>query len=141
MVKVKTQAKVAVKAKSKTATSAAAAGRPTDKVRMPRKKEAGDSVKKSPRGAAKTPSGKAAAEALEAKITAAAKSPDKAADVTEIAKAVMAVKEPGMLSVKLAKVKAVKEGKAQVKDSEKPLLAPQDIEARRMRLKNLIVER
>jgi RNA polymerase primary sigma factor len=140
MVKVKTQAKVAVKAKSKTATSAAAAGRPTDKVRMPGKKEAGDPVKKSPRGAAKTPSGKAAAEALEAKITAAAKSPDKAADVTEIARAVMAVKEPGLLTVKLAKVKAVKEGKAQVKDAEKLLLAPQDIEARRMRLKNLIVQ-
>lgn len=140
MVKVKTQAKVAVKAKSKTATSAAAAGRPTDKARMPGKKEAGGAVKKSPRGAAKTPSGKAAAEALEAKITAAAKSPDKAADVTEIAKAVMAVKEPGLLSVKLAKVKAVKEGKAQVKDAEKLLLAPQDIEARRMRLKNLIVQ-
>ena len=140
MVKVKTQAKVAVKAKSKAATSAAAAGRPTDKARMPGKKEAGDTVKKSPRGAAKTPSGKAAAEALEAKITAAAKSPDKAADVTEIAKAVMAVKEPGLLSVKLAKVKAVKEGKAQVKDAEKLLLAPQDIEARRMRLKNLIVQ-
>jgi RNA polymerase primary sigma factor len=140
MVKVKAQAKVAVKAKSKTATSAAAAGRPTDKARMPGKKEAGDTVKKSPRGAAKTPSGKAAAEALEAKITAAAKSPDKAADVTEIAKAVMAVKEPGLLSVKLAKVKAVKEGKAQVKDAEKLLLAPQDIEARRMRLKNLIVQ-
>lgn len=140
MVKVKTQAKVAVKAKSKTATSAAAAGRPTDKARMPGKKEGGGAVKKSPRGAAKTPSGKAAAEALEAKITAAAKSPDKAADVTEIAKAVMAVKEPGLLSVKLAKVKAVKEGKAQVKDAEKLLLAPQDIEARRMRLKNLIVQ-
>ncbi|MEO6824024.1 MAG: RNA polymerase sigma factor RpoD [Nitrosospira sp.] len=140
MVKVKTQAKVAVKAKSKTATPAAAAGRPTDKVRMPGKKEAGGSAKKLPRGAAKTPSGKVAAEALEAKITAAAKSPAKAADVTEIAKAVMAVKEPGLLSVKLAKVKAVKEGKAQVKDSEKPLLAPQDIEARRMRLKNLIVQ-
>jgi RNA polymerase primary sigma factor len=140
MVKVKAQAKVAVKAKSKTATSAAAAGRPTDKARMPGKKEAGDTAKKSPRGAAKIPSGKAAAEALEAKITAAAKSPDKAADVTEIAKAVMAVKEPGLLSVKLAKVKAVKEGKAQVKDAEKLLLAPQDIEARRMRLKNLIVQ-
>jgi RNA polymerase primary sigma factor len=140
MVKVKAQAKVAVKAKSKTATSAAAAGRPTDKARMPGKKEAGDTAKKSPRGAAKIPSGKAAAEALEAKITAAAKSPDKAADVTEIARAVMAVKEPGLLTVKLAKVKAVKEGKAQVKDAEKLLLAPQDIEARRMRLKNLIVQ-
>src|SRR6476620_10399459 len=137
MVKVKAQAKIAVKAKSKTATSAVAAvGRPVEKVRMAGKKEASDTVKKSPRGSAK-----AVAEALEDKITTVAKSPAKAVvHVTEIAMAVMAIKEPSPLTAKLAKVKAVKEGKTQVKDAEKTPLAPQDIEARRMRLKNLIVQ-
>ena len=137
MVKVKAQAKIAVKAKSKTATSAVAAvGRPVEKVRMAGKKEANDAVKKSPRGSAKE-----TAEALEDKITTVAKSPAKAVvQVTEIAMAVMAIKEPSPLTAKLAKVKAVKEGKTQVKDAEKTPLAPQDIEARRMRLKNLIVQ-
>jgi RNA polymerase primary sigma factor len=137
MAKVKAQAKVAVKAKSKTAASAVAAvGRPVEKVRMAGKKEANDTVKKSPRGSAKE-----TAEALEDKITTVAKSPAKAVvHVTEIAMAVMAIKEPSPLTAKLAKVKAVKEGKTQVKDAEKTPLAPQDIEARRMRLKNLIVQ-
>ena len=137
MVKVKAQAKIAVKAKSKTATSAVAAvGRPVEKVRMAGKKEANDTVKKSPRGSAKE-----TAEALEDKITTVEKSPAKAVvHVTEIAMAVMAIKEPSPLTAKLAKVKAVKEGKTQVKDAEKTPLAPQDIEARRMRLKNLIVQ-
>jgi RNA polymerase primary sigma factor len=137
MVKVKAQAKIAVKAKSKTATSAVAAvGRPVEKVRMAGKKEANDTIKKSPRGSAKE-----TAEALEDKITTGAKSPAKAVvQVTEIEMAVMAIKEPSPLTAKLAKVKAVKEGKTQVKDAEKTPLAPQDIEARRMRLKNLIVQ-
>jgi RNA polymerase primary sigma factor len=137
MAKVKAQAKVAVKAKSKTAASAVAAvGRPVEKVKMAGKKEANDTVKKSPRGSAKE-----TAEALEDKITTVAKSPAKAVvHVTEIAMAVMAIKEPSPLTAKLAKVKAVKEGKTQVKDAEKTPLAPQDIEARRMRLKNLIVQ-
>jgi RNA polymerase primary sigma factor len=61
--------------------------------------------------------------------------------VTEIAKAVMAVKDSGSLTAKIVKAKVVKEGKpAQAKDSEKAPLAPQDLEARRMRLKNLIVQ-
>ena len=137
MVKVKIQAKAAVKAKSKTAASAVAAvDRPVEKVRGAGKKEANDTVKRSPRGSAK-----AVAEAPEDKITTVAKSPAKAvAHVTEIAMAVMAIKEPSPLTAKLAKVKTVKEGKTQVKDAEKPPLAPQDIEARRMRLKNLIVQ-
>ncbi len=137
MVKVKTQAKVAVKAKSKTAASAVAAvERPVEKVRVAGKKEANNTVKKPSRGSAKT-----AAEALEDKITTVTKSPAKAvAQVTEIAMAVMAVKEPSPLTAKIAKVKAVKEGKTQIKDAEKTPLAPQDIEARRMRLKNLIVQ-
>ncbi|WP_177191613.1 RNA polymerase sigma factor RpoD [Nitrosospira sp. Nsp14] len=61
--------------------------------------------------------------------------------VTEIAKAVMAVKDSGSLTAKIVKAKVAKEGKpAQAKDSEKSPLAPQDLEARRMRLKNLIVQ-
>lgn len=136
MVKVKAQAKVAVKAKSKTTTSVAAAvGRPVDKVRIAGKKDANDTVKKSPKGSAK-----ATAEALEDKITTVAKLPKAAPHVTEIARTVIAVKEPGLVTAKLAKGKAVKEGKGQVKDAEKLLLAPQDLEARRMRLKSLIVQ-
>src|SRR5205807_4832488 len=50
-------------------------------------------------------------------------------------------KDPNPLSAKIARVKAVKEGKpAQPKDLDKSSLAPQDIEERRMRLKNLIVQ-
>ena len=52
----------------------------------------------------------------------------------------MSVKEPNLLTAKIAKAKAIKEGKTHAKDVEKTLLAPQDIEARRMRLKNLIVQ-
>ena len=136
MVKVKAQAKVAVKAKSKTTTSVAAdLGRPADKVKMAGKKEANDAVKKSSRGSAK-----ATDEALENKIKTVAKLPKAAPHVTEIAKAVMAVKEPSLVTAKLAKGKAIKEGRGQVKDAEKLPLAPQDLEARRMRLKSLIVQ-
>nr|WP_091136896.1 RNA polymerase sigma factor RpoD [Nitrosospira sp. Nsp14] len=53
----------------------------------------------------------------------------------------MAVKDSGSLTAKIVKAKVAKEGKpAQAKDSEKSPLAPQDLEARRMRLKNLIVQ-
>ncbi len=136
MVKVKAQAKVAVKAKSKTTTSAAAdLDRPADKVKMAGKKEANDIVKKSSKGSAKV-----ADEALGNKIKTVAKSSKAAPHVTEIAGAVMAVKEPSLLTAKPAKGKAVKEGRGQVKDAEKLLLAPQDLEARRMRLKSLIVQ-
>ena len=136
MVKVKAQAKVAVKAKSKTTTSVAAdLGRPADKVKMAGKKEANDAVKKSSRGSAK-----ATDEALENKIKTVAKLPKAAPHVTEIAKTVMAVKEPSLVTAKLAKGKAIKEGRGQVKDAEKLPLAPQDLEARRMRLKSLIVQ-
>ncbi len=79
---------------------------------------------------------------MENKIRMVAKAPGKpSAGVNEIAKAVMAVKDPNPLSAKIARVKVVKEGKpAQPKDLDKSALAPQDIEARRMRLKNLIVQ-
>ncbi|MGH8685739.1 MAG: RNA polymerase sigma factor region1.1 domain-containing protein, partial [Nitrosospira sp.] len=140
MGKAKTQVKLTPK--SKTAASAAATlGQPADKVRMVGKKNANDIIKKSPRGSAKAEPVKATAEALEDKITAVAKSTAKApVRVADIARVVMSVKEPNLLTAKIAKAKAIKEGKAHAKDVEKPPLAPQDIEARRMRLKNLIVQ-
>jgi RNA polymerase primary sigma factor len=113
-----------------------------------------DDMKKRPKGsvsvsvsesakdaAAKTPEN-AAAEHLEDDIMTVAKSAAKApVRVTEIAKAVMAVKDSGSLTAKIVKAKTAKEGKpAQAKDPEKSPLAPQDLEARRMRLKNLIVQ-
>ena len=111
-----------------------------------------DDMRKSPKGsgsgsgsakdvAAKTPAN-AAVGPLEDDIMTVAKSAAKTqVRVTEIAKAVMAVKDSGSLTAKIVKAKAAKEGKlAQAKDPEKAPLAPQDLEARRMRLKNLIVQ-
>jgi RNA polymerase primary sigma factor len=61
--------------------------------------------------------------------------------MTEIAKAVMAAKEPNLITAKIAKAKVLREGKVpQAKDPDKAPLAPQDLEARRLRLKNLIVQ-
>ena len=120
---------------------------------LSRKKEM-DDMKKPPKGsvsvsgsdsakdaAAKTPEN-ATAGHQEDDIMTVAKSAAKApVRVTEIAKAVMAVKDPGSLTAKIVKGKTAKEGKpAQAKDAEKSTLAPQDLEARRMRLKNLIVQ-
>ena len=140
MGKAKTQVKLTPKSKT-AASTAATLGRPADKVRMVGKKNANDIVKKSPRGSVKAEPVKAAAKALEDKITAVAKATAKApVRVTEITRVVMGVKEPHVLTPKIAKAKAIKEGKAQAKDVEKTPLAPQDIEARRMRLKNLIVQ-
>ncbi|WP_198140779.1 RNA polymerase sigma factor RpoD [Nitrosospira sp. NpAV] len=140
MVKAKTQAKVPVRTKSKgEASGAASVGRPAGKVKMARKKETSQSVTE-PLKSAKSPI-KVTAEALEEKITTAAKLSTKASGrVTEIERAVLAVTEPNLLTAKIARAKAIKEGKNQAKDVEKTPLAPQDIEARRMRLKNLIVQ-
>ena len=144
MVKPKIQVKAAVKAKTG-ASSAAAVSPPLDDVRVAAKKEAND-MKKSPRGQPKEVVTKApvktAAQTREDDVTtttakSAAKDP---AAVTEIVRPMMTTKEPSLLAAKISKVKAVKEGKMQVKDAEKTPLAPQDIEARRMRLKNLIVQ-
>ncbi|MEO8991945.1 MAG: RNA polymerase sigma factor RpoD, partial [Nitrosospira sp.] len=53
----------------------------------------------------------------------------------------MTAKEPSPIAAKISKAKAAKEGKlAQSRDAEKSSLAPQDLEARRMRLKSLIVQ-
>src|SRR4051812_11050484 len=82
------------------------------------------------------------AETLENRITMVAKSGGKApAGMTDIANAVMTAKDPNLISSKIARVKTVKEGKpVQPKDGDKATLAPQDLEARRTRLKNLIVQ-
>ena len=66
-----------------------------------------------------------------------AKAPEQ---VTEIAKAVMAAKEPALANGKIARSRAAREGKnSHAKDPEKAA-ASQELEARRMRLKNLIVQ-
>ena len=102
--------------------------------------------RKPPKGSGSGPAAKTPANAavgpLEDDIMSVAKSTAKAqVRVTEIAKAVMAVKDSGSLTAKIVKAKSGKEGKlAQAKDPEKSSLAPQDLEARRMRLKNLIVQ-
>jgi RNA polymerase primary sigma factor len=81
------------------------------------------------------------AETLENRIAMVAKSGSKSpAGMTDIANAMMTAKEPNLAS-KIARVKTVKEGKpAQPKDADKSSVAPQDLEARRTRLKNLIVQ-
>src|SRR5688500_2793781 len=110
MVKPKTQVKAAVKAvKLETDISpVAAVNGAVSRVRMSAKKDASD-MKKSTRGQAKDTTAKApvnaVGETLEDNVTPAAtatKSPGKApAHVAEIAKAVMAVKEPGLLTAKI----------------------------------------
>ncbi|SOD42432.1 RNA polymerase sigma factor RpoD [Nitrosovibrio sp. Nv4] len=137
MVKPKTQVKAPEKAK------AGAVSRPV--VRAAAKTE-GNNMRKSSRGQTKEAAAKAllktAEETLDNNVTSVKKASAKApARVTEIARAVIAAKEPSLLTTKIVKAKAVKEGKTgQAKDAEKTLLAPQDLEARRMRLKSLIVQ-
>ncbi len=145
MVKPKTQIKAAVKGKSKTEISSEAiASRPIEKAVIERQ-ESNDILKPS-RGSAQAEQleaqEKIEVETLENKIRMVGKSNGKTSvGVNEIAKAVMAAKDSNPLSAKITRVKAVKEGKpAQPKDSDKASLAPQDIEARRLRLKNLIVQ-
>ena len=145
MVKPKTQIKTAVKGKSKTEISSEAiASRPTEKAVIERQ-ESNDILKPSRESAQAEQleaQEKIEVETLENKIRMVGKSNSKTSvGVNEIAKAVMAVKDSNPLSAKITRVKAVKEGKpAQPKDSDKASLAPQDIEARRLRLKNLIVQ-
>ena len=158
MVKPKT-VRATVKAKAEAFSSEAVAHpHPSSNDNVLARKEM-DDMKKPPKGsgsvsgaewakdvAAQTPENaapeNAAAEPLEDDIMTVAKSPAKAqVRVTEIAKAVMAVKDSASLTAKIVKTKTEKEGKpAQAKDPEKSPLAPQDLEARRMRLKNLIVQ-
>jgi RNA polymerase primary sigma factor len=147
MAKPKMQVKAAMKEVKPEAgiSQAATADGAVNRVRMSAKKDASD-MKKSSKGQAKEMAAKAplkmAGEILEGNITPVTKSSAKApAQVAEITKAAIAVKEPGLLTAKIGKVKAAKEGKAaQAKDAEKSSFAPQDLEARRMRLKSLIVQ-
>src|SRR5690242_12174435 len=146
MVKPKTQVKAAVKGKPKTGISSEATiSGPAEKTGAAEKQESNDMAELS-RGTAQPEQvevlEKIEVETLESKIRMVAKSTGKtSADMNEIAKAVMAAKEPNSISAKIARVKGGKEGKsAQPKDADKSSLAPQDLEERRMRLKNLIVQ-
>ncbi|TDI81132.1 MAG: RNA polymerase sigma factor RpoD, partial [Betaproteobacteria bacterium] len=61
------------------------------------------------------------------------------AQVTEIAKAIMASKKLKPFAKKM-KLRTTREARAQAKEAERALLGPQDLEARRIRLKSLIVQ-
>ncbi len=137
MVKAKTQVKAATKARTKAAVPAAAsANRRADKTGAVAKKETKKTVK-TPLKAAEKILAKKAAGTPKKGIPQAAKA---SVSVAEIAKAVMAVKELKPRITKTAKVNAPKGATGGAQDTEKTQAAPQDIEARRMRLKNLIVQ-
>lgn len=125
------------------AVSAEVSGQPEGEVRMAIKES--EDMKKLLRAQAK----EAAAKELtrvdeemfendsETETDSMAKAPEQ---VTEIAKAVMAAKEPALANGKIARSRAAREGKnSHAKDPEK-VTASQELEARRMRLKNLIVQ-
>ncbi len=137
MVKVKTQAKMATKAKTKTgAPVAKPTNRQADKVRIVTRKKA----KKIVKAPAKVSTMKAAGTS-EKKAEVAAKPSAKApARVADIAKAVMAVKESKPRNAKATKVITPKGVKERASNVEKAQIAPKDIEARRLRLKSLIVQ-
>jgi RNA polymerase primary sigma factor len=142
MVKPKTQVKSAVKANIG-ASAAGAVGRTDDQIRMATKEL--DDMKKLSRAQEREAGTKEPintdVETLEnGDVTGAYPDVEAQDRADEIAKAVIAVKEPSLLNGK-ARSKAAKEGKpAQSKDSEKSSSTSQDLEARRMRLKNLIVQ-
>jgi len=137
MVKAKTQVKAATKAKTKAAVPATApASRRADKTAAVAKKEAKKTVKTPLKAAEKMPAKKAAATSKKGAPPAA----KVIVSVAEIAKAVMAVKELKPRATKATKVNALKSAAGSAQDAEKTQAAPQDIEARRMRLKNLIVQ-
>jgi RNA polymerase primary sigma factor len=137
MVKAKTQVKAATKAKTKAAVPATApANRRADKTAAVAKKEAKKTVKTPLKAAEKIPAKKAAATSKKGAPPAA----KVIVSVAEIAKAVMAVKELKPRATKAIKVNAPKSAAGSVQDTEKTQAAPQDIEARRMRLKNLIMQ-
>ncbi|HJT51358.1 MAG TPA: RNA polymerase sigma factor RpoD [Nitrosospira sp.] len=143
MVKPKTQVKSAVKANIG-ASAAGAVGRTDDQIRMATKEL--DDMKKLSRAQEREAGTKEPintdVETLEnGDVTGAYPDLEAQDRADEIAKAVIAVKEPSLLNGKIARSKAAKEGKpAQSKDSEKSSSTSQDLEARRMRLKNLIVQ-
>ncbi len=61
------------------------------------------------------------------------------AQVTEIAKAIMASKKLKPFAKKM-KLRTTREARAQAKEAERALLGPHDLEARRIRLKSLVVQ-
>jgi RNA polymerase primary sigma factor len=137
MVKAKTQVKAATKVKAKVTTPAVkTAVRRADKSGALLNKETKSVVKASLKVVEKIPA-KKTAKTTKKEISRAAKAP---ASVSEIAKAVMAVKELKPRATKATKVSAPKVAIGGAQDTEKTQAAPQDIEARRMRLKNLIVQ-
>lgn len=131
-----------VKAKEN-ASPAEAVDRQENKIQMAINKEA-DDMRKPSKEQAKEPT-KAPASAIveprEDNATASA-STNGSARAGEIAKAALAAKEPGSITARIVKARAGKESKpAQTRDAaDKTSSAPQDVEARRLRLKNLIVQ-
>ena len=139
MVKAKVKARVKVAAKV-IAPRAAIASRHAGKVKVTAKTAARKTAKITVKTMEKTPA-KVAAKAPGKKLAPTAKVPAKMpASVAEIAKAVLAAKEAKPLTAKEIKARAAKEARAQAREAEKAPMAPQDMEARRMRLKNLIVQ-
>ncbi len=137
MVKAKTQVKAVTKVKAKVTTPAVkTAARRADKSGALLNKEAKGVVKASLKVIEKIPE-KKTAKTTKKEISQAAKA---STSVSEIAKAVMAVKELKPRTTKATKVRAPKVAIGGVQGAEKTQAAPQDIEARRMRLKNLIVQ-
>ena len=98
------------------------------------KKQAGTVAKKSTAGGAEKESKKVIKGSINKGISVKKTS----AKVAEIAKAVMAAKESNPITKKM-KLKAAREARAQAKQAEKALL-PRDLEARRKRLKSLIIQ-
>ena len=98
------------------------------------KKKAGTVAKKSTAGGAEKESKKVIKGSINKGISVKKTS----AKVAEIAKAVMAAKESNPITKKM-KLKAAREARAQAKQAEKALL-PRDLEARRKRLKSLIIQ-
>jgi RNA polymerase primary sigma factor len=101
-------------------------------------KRAGTVAKKSAIGVAVKNLTKAIKATINEDITVERSSVKASAKVAEIAKAVMAAKESTPITRKI-KLRAAREDRAQAKEAEKALL-PKDLEARRKRLKSLIVQ-
>ncbi len=102
------------------------------------KKQAGAVAKKSTTGGTEKKSTEAIKASINKGIAVKKTSVKISAKVAEIAKAVMAAKESNPITRKM-KLKAAREARAQAKQAEKALL-PQELEARRKRLKSLIVQ-
>ncbi len=141
MVKAKTQAKVATKVRTKVvAPVATPANRRADKTGAGTEKEVTKTVR-TPLKVAEKILAKKTSGTQERKEALTAKSAAKASvSVSEIAKAVMAVKKLKPRIIKAAKAGVAKGPAGGAQNAEKTQIAPQDIEARRMRLKNLIVQ-